>query len=229
MKKLICFVGLMALMLTMSCDESVRFEEAPPVSFKTLKKFPKSLRGRYLSDEGDSVFLVITKKQAMSQTIMDIDMPVDSLIMELKEDEELIYSDSSARGFTITSLEEPGSARVTITEDRAVGEFRLEEVLFNFSKKNALKVMDGIYYISVLQDEETAWVVRRLESKGDELILQKLTQSSGELKLSDFTPTTAHIKETGTQDGVKINPRTDQLESLFKQFGEVTRTYKRIE
>ena len=228
MKKLICFVGLLALITIMSCDESVRFEEAPPMSYKALTKFPKELRGKYVSDEDDSAFLVITKKQAFLRSILPIDEPLDSLIANFEEDrDELVFSDSSARGFTVTSTKEEGMARVKITEGQAIGEFVLEEPLFKFTENSTLKVMDGIYYVSLMDEGETAWTVRRLEIKGDQLILQKMEKSNGDYELIDFTPTSDHITKSGSTDGVMINPQPDQLESLFIQFGEVTRTFTR--
>ena len=224
MKKPICFLAL--LFVLFSCGESIRFEQAQPAGIPELSKIPKKLRGTYM--EGDTIYLVIGKKTIIERSEGTISETLEEIAKDISEDdEEIIISDSSSRGFKAHYEDE--KAMIQVRFDKAGnGSFEWSEEQFALGPKNIIKSKDGAYYINIFRPQDSAWILRKLVLKGDRLTTYKVDNPREIADLEAITPVKKHYKKDGDSDGWTIDPTPEVLEELFEKYGEKVKSYRKV-
>ena len=212
MKKPICFLAL--LFVLFSCGESIRFEQAQPAGTPELSKIPKKLRGTYM--EGDTIFLVIGKKTIIERSEGTFSETLEEIAKDIAEDdEEIIISDSSSRGFKAHYEDE--KAMIEVRFDKAGnGSFEWSEEQFAIGSNGIIKSKDGAYYVNIYRPQDNGWVLRKLVLKGDSLFTYRLDNPKEIADLEAITPVKKHYKKDGDSDGWTIGPTPSVLDKLSK-------------
>jgi hypothetical protein len=176
MKKRICFLWSIILLVLVSCQPPVVFDAPQPVDVTPLTGFPKRLEGKYLSSLDNSV-LQITSGSLIRY--YDFDMKIH--ISQLDSSQQLI-------GDTLFDLKTNRGTIIVLEGDSVVQHVNEIDTLFTIDALNVLKKFKGCYFVNTCTSP-TTWQVQKLEFTHGLLTLSSINNKEDIEQLKALTET----------------------------------------
>jgi hypothetical protein len=157
-----------------SCEPPVTFTEPQPVHTDNLSKFPKRLKGQYLS-LADKSILVITDK--LIQRVHDFDYKVHK--SQLDSNLRLV-------GDTIVNATTNEKQYVKRELDSLIYHVYFVDTLFTLNYDNVLRKFKGYYFINTRYDKES-WEVKKINISRGQLTISSISTKLDLENLKEIT------------------------------------------
>lgn len=160
--------------IAVSCTPAVTFDEPQPAGTKDLVRFPKRIRGEYISFNDNSVLLVTDK---LIQRIYDYDYKIKANELD---------SGMLLRNDTLINLTNNEKMVVRKEGDSLVGHIHFEDTLFLLSPDQILKKFKGYYFLNTRYGEHS-WEVQKLSLHRGKLNISSISAENELQKLVEIT------------------------------------------
>ena len=177
MKPLRIISAIIILTSLVACEPPVTFTEPQPVDTDNLSKFPRRLKGVYLS-LSDSSILSINDK--LIQRTYDFDYKIHPNQL-----------DSTARlsGDTLINLETKERELIKRDGDSLKIHIHSVDTLFQMDYDNVVRKFKGYYFLNTRYDK-TRWKVEKMNLSKGQLILSSISTKEDIKNLKEITETT---------------------------------------
>lgn len=177
MKPLRIISAIIILTSLVACEPPVTFTEPQPVDTDNLSKFPRRLKGVYLS-LSDSSILSINDK--LIQRTYDFDYKIHPNQL-----------DSTARLSvdTLINLETKGRELIKRDGDSLKIHIHSVDTLFQMDYDNVVREFKGYYFLNTRYDK-TRWEVEKMNLSKGQLILSSISTKEDIENLKEITETT---------------------------------------
>jgi hypothetical protein len=194
MKHLKLILNLIIITSLFACDPPVTFNEPQPVDTDNLSKFPKRLRGKYLS-LSDSSYLEINEK--LMQRIYDFDQTMHTNQLD---------SNSQLLGDTLINLQSNSRELIKRNGDSIIIHVHYIDTLFKINYDNVVRKFKGYYFLNKRYDKES-WEVQKMKLSKGKLMISSISDKNDIENLKTVTESTqdtvAPYKFTATKKQFK--------------------------
>ena len=168
------FWALILIGLLAACTPAVTFDEPQPAGSKDLTRFPKRIRGEYISLNDNSVLLVTEK---LIQRIYDHDFKIKSNELD---------SGMILRNDTLINRTNNEKMVVRKEGDSLVGHIRYVDTVFSLSRDQILKKFKGYYFLNTRYFDQN-WEVKKLSLHRGKLNISSISAENELEKLVEIT------------------------------------------
>jgi len=200
---------IISFLLFTECGPEVKYKVPQPNNRQNLDAIPDIFLGRY-SNIADSTILEITKQAIYKIWKSNEQMPLDSIIKDLKFK---VFSD------TIINLNDGFKIEIKFTEDVKKVLVSAQEKLFNISDSNIIRKYRDYCFLNY-KTKDGYWLVKILRMKGDYLEFTDLINSKDIDNIDNLTRVTT-IKDT-----INNNPQEYQLNPSKRELRRILRSKK---
>lgn len=193
----------LAIILTalFACEPPITFDAPQPVDVDNLTKFPKRLKGKFIS-LADSSFLLIT----------------DNLIVREHHFNQKIHPsqlDSTCilNGDTIFNIVSNSKEIVVRDGDSLITHVHYSDTIFEMNNDHVLRKYKGHYFLNTRYDNES-WEVRKMDLSKGKLTVSSIASKEEIEKLEEIT---ASIQDTVAP--YKFNLTKKQFKEFIKSEG----------
>jgi hypothetical protein len=175
MKKHLIIFAIIAVTF-IACEEPITFTEPQPAEYKSAKKFPKKITGKYISTE-DSSTLVIKEHSIVRKydfTIKIHSNQLDSNIIRV--------------GDSIIDLKTNNRFVIISEADSITCRLHVKDTLFLISDENVLKKYQGFYFLNLKKGDQR-WEVKQLKKYKNGVKISSINSKEDLDKLKAITAT----------------------------------------
>jgi len=159
-----------------SCEDPITFTEPQPAGFKTAKKFPKKLSGKYISIK-DSSMLVVKEHSIIRKYDFNIKIHSNQL------DSNIIRV-----GDSIIDLKTNDRFVIINETDSITCRLHVKDTLFLISDENVLKKYQGYYFLNLKKGDQR-WEVKQLKLYKNGVTISSINSKEDLEKLKAITAT----------------------------------------
>jgi hypothetical protein len=174
MKNLLYLFAAFLVLQSMTCEPEITFYEPQPEGTASLKSIPKSLAGKYICKDDQSV-VEIGDAMIIGTLDFDYTIPENSL-----DSSEVISGDY------ILNLETGEKTRFTPKGDSLVLHIHEVDTLFNLQEGHVLRKFRDDCYLNVMHEPEK-WEVIKVEMNKNQLTLSRIDKDQELQTLIDIT------------------------------------------
>lgn len=196
---------IVSFLLFTECGPEVKYKVAQPNNRQNLEAIPDNFLGRY-SNISDSTILEITKKSIYKVWKSNEQMPLDSIIKDLKFK---VYCD------TVINLNDGFKIDIKFTEDVKKVLVSAQERLFNISDSNLIRKYSDFCFLNY-KTKDGYWLVKVIRMKGDYLEFTDLINSKDIDNIDNLTRVTTVKDSTNSTQEYQLSPSRRELRRILR-------------
>ena len=214
------FSLMLIILILVSCEESIKFEEPQPSNHVNLTRIPKQLQGSYYSISDDT-YLTINDQVIVDWTDSKYKTLIDSLTLEIDSTKIKEETDDF-----VNIVDGRYKLNLHLFGDSVLVHYSYRDTLFEISDRHILRRFKGHYFLNY-KKSETNWKVRRLTLNKKELSFSKVRIPADITTLQQVTGMQEIKSDSGKVVGYKLKPTRKELKKLMKHNFSETKTYRK--
>ena len=192
-----------------SCGPKVTFENPQPEDIKNLAKFPRRIKGLFISLDNKRI------------EITD-DAIIQTYEIELKEHKNKLDSNLKVMSDSVLDLNTNHKEKVIVIGDSILIRLHYIDTLFQISPTNLVRKFKGYYFLN--SESEFGWEVKKLEVKKSQLRISRIDTKED---IENLVALSDSKQDTMTNHNIKITRK--QFRKYIRQNGfDDTETYIKI-